>query len=491
VTRRVLIANRGEIAIRIARAVRELGWEPITVYAPDDAASPHVRAGRISIPVPSYTDADAIVEAAVKAGADIVHPGYGFLAENPHFARKVLDAGISWAGPDPKAMEVLGDKKLAKETAEKAGVPTLPWCEARSEREAVRCAERIGYPVILKASKAGGGRGLRVASSPEEVERAFRLISLEAERGFGKGSVIFVEKYIENPRHIEVQVLGDMYGSIIHLYERECSIQRRRQKIIEEAPSPYVERNPSLRQALTDYALRLAESVNYYSAGTVEFVANGGKAYFIEANTRLQVEHGVTEAVTGVDIVKMQLLVADGKELGLRQEDVKVRGWAIEARVYAEDPESGFTASEGVLTRVRFPHAPGLRIDHGVEEGLRVTSRYDTLLAKIIAWGSSRGEALARLRAALAETVIAGVKTNLDLLRVIVEQPWFARGEYHTRLLEERLEKLLEEVRARRTAIMELVSAIRSRLVHVGEKLAAGRTGMVMLSHGWPWPPWR
>ncbi len=487
--KRVLIANRGEIAIRVARAVRELGWEPITIYTPEDAGSPHVRAGRVSLVVPSYTDPDAIVEAGVKAGADIVHPGYGFLSENPEFARKVLDAGMAWAGPSPKAMEVLGDKKLAKEVAEKAGVPTLPWCEAASEEEAVRCAERIGYPVILKASKAGGGRGLRVAGSEEEVRRAYRLIRIEAERGFGRGSTIFVEKYIENPHHIEVQILGDQYGNIIHLYERECSIQRRRQKIVEEAPSPYVERNPSLRSSLADYALRLGEAVGYYSAGTVEFVVNGGKAYFIEANTRLQVEHGVTEAVTGIDIVKMQLLIADGRELGVRQEDVKVRGWAVEARIYAEDPEAGFAASEGVLTRVRFPHAPGVRVDAGVEEGVRISSKYDTLLAKIIAWGASRAEAVARLKAALSETVIAGVKTNLDLLRVIVEQDWFRRGEYHTRLLESVLDRLLEEVRARRIALRELVSALNSRV-----SLATRRAGSlvsVMFSHGWPWPPWR
>jgi acetyl/propionyl-CoA carboxylase alpha subunit len=491
VTKKVLIANRGEIAIRIARAARELGWEPITIYAPDDAASPHVRAGSVAFSVPSYTDADAIIEVGLKAGADIVHPGYGFLSEDPHFARKVLNAGMAWAGPDPKAMEVLGDKKLAKEEAEKAGVPTLPWCEARSEKEAVKCAEKIGFPVILKASKAGGGRGLRVANTPEEVERAFKLISFEADRGFGKGSIIFVEKYIKNPRHIEVQILGDTYGNIIHLYERECSLQRRKQKIIEEAPSPYVERNPSLRSALTDYALRLAEAVKYHSAGTVEFVVNGGKAYFIEANTRLQVEHGITEAVTGVDIVKLQLLIADDKELNLRQEDVKIRGWAIEARIYAEDPERGFTVSEGVLTRIRFPHAPGIRIDHGIEEGLRISGRYDTLLAKIISWGSSREEAVARLRSALMETVIAGVKTNLDLLRVIVDKPWFRRGEYHTNLLENELDNLLEEVKVKRTAIIELISALRGSLAQAARRLTLGPISTVMPSHGWPWPPWK
>ncbi|ABM80994.1 acetyl-CoA carboxylase biotin carboxylase subunit [Hyperthermus butylicus] len=487
---RVLVATRGEIAIRIARAVRELGWEPITIYAPDDAHSPHVRAGTFSVMVESYTNPDSVVEAAIKAGADILHPGYGFLSEDPSFARKVLDAGISWAGPKPETMELLGDKHRAKQLAEKVGVPTPPWCEARSAEEAVRCAERIGYPVMLKASKAGGGRGMRVASNSEEVRRAYRLVSLEARNGFGDAGVVYIEKYVRNPRHIEVQILGDGQGHVVHLYERECSIQRRRQKIIEEAPSPFAEKVPQVRSRLVDYALRLAEEAEYQSAGTIEFIVDErGQPYFIEANARLQVEHGVTEAVTGIDIVKQQLLIAAGRELQLGQEDIKLHGWAIEARIYAEDPENGFRAVEGVVTGYREPRGPGVRVDSGAERGLRISTRYDTLLLKVIAWGRDRAEAVARLRAALHETVVAGVKTNLELLRTIVESDWFRKAAFHTRILEEKLGELLSQLRARRNIVRAIASRIRAKPLGL-TGIAAAKLPVVA-SHGWPWPPWR
>ena len=491
--RRVLIAARGEGAIRVARAARELGWEPVTIYEDADRASPHVRAGILSVPVRSYTDMDSIIEAAVKTGADVVHPGYGFLSESPEFAERVLDAGLSWAGPHPKAMRMLGDKASAKALAEKLGVPTLPWCRATSPEEAEACAEKIGYPVVLKASRAGGGRGMRVARRPGEAASLYRLVTVEARLGFGDGGEVYVERYIEAPRHIEVQVLGDEDGRVLHLYERECSLQRRRQKVVEEAPSPLAERIPGLRERLLGYALRLAEHVGYTSAGTVEFIVDRrGNAYFIEANTRLQVEHGVTEEVTGVDIVKMQLLVAAEGRLPLRQSDVRLHGWAIEARIYAEDPWAGFQASEGVVTRYREPRGPGVRVDSGVEEGQRVSSRYDTLLAKVIARGMDRGEAVARLRAALREMVVAGVETNLDLLRVVVESPWFADGEYSTTLLEERLPELLRMAEERRA----LAAAIASQLHAHGDGLrgssaAAPRLAVVSHSYGWPWPPWR
>jgi len=331
------VAARGEAAVRVAKAVRELGWEPVTVYTVDDRLSPHVRAGAFSVQVESYTSIDSIVEAGVKAGADVVHPGYGFLSESPELAEKVLEAGMAWAGPSPRAMRLLGDKWEAKRLAERVGVPTLPWCEARSPGEAARCAEKLGGRVVLKASRAGGGRGQRVAGSPEEAAKLYRLVAREAALGFGGGGVVYLEKLLERPRHVEVQVLGDADGRVLHLYERECSIQRRRQKIVEEAPSPLAERLRGLRERLLDYALRLAEEAGYTSAGTVEFLVDprSGEAYFIEVNTRLQVEHGVTELVTGVDIVRAQLLVAAGRRLPYRQEDIRLHGWAVEARVYA------------------------------------------------------------------------------------------------------------------------------------------------------------
>ncbi len=484
---RVLIAARGEVAVRIARTVRSLGWEPVTIHTPGDRGSPHTRAGLISLEVESYTSIESIVEAAERAEADIVHPGYGFLSESPEFAEAVLDAGIAWAGPSPKAMRLLGDKWEAKRLAEKLGVPTVPWCEARSPEEAGRCAEKLGTPVMLKASRAGGGRGMRTAASPEEAARLYRLVAEEARRGFGDAGVVFVEKLVNSPRHVEVQVLGGG-GRVIHLYERECSVQRRRQKIIEEAPSPLAERLPGLRERLLDYALRLAAAVDYESAGTIEFIVDSrGNAYFIEANTRLQVEHGVTELVTGVDIVEQQLLVAAGRGLGLGQEDVKLHGWAVEARVYAEDPWSGFRASSGTVTMWRPPQGMWLRVDHAVEPGMRVDPSYDTLVAKIIAYGRDRSEAVARLSAALRETVIGGVETNLELLRVIVETSWFRRGEYSTSTLEENLSTLLEEAAGRRRLAAEIAGRLGGaavNAVHVAQP-------ELVEWHGWPWPPTR
>ncbi|BEP17136.1 acetyl-CoA carboxylase biotin carboxylase subunit [Pyrofollis japonicus] len=496
-TRKVLIASRGEIAIRIARAARELGWEPITIYEDGDKYSPHIRAGVLAIPVKSYTDMNSIIDAAIKADADVIHPGYGFLSENPDFAEKVLGYGIGWAGPSPKAMRLLGDKNSAKELARKLDVPTLPWCEAHSPEEARRCADRIGYPVILKASLAGGGRGSRIAYTPEEVEQGFKLVKMEADLGFGNAGTIFVEKFINHARHIEVQILGDGSGNVIHLFERECSLQRRRQKIVEEAPSPFVERikhRRPLREELTKYAVALGEAVNYSSAGTIEFIVDPqGNPYFIEANTRLQVEHGVTEEVTGIDIVKQQLLVAAGYPLSITQDGVKLHGWAIEARVYAEDPFNNFSASEGIVTRLKEPRGPGIRVDSGIEEGMQINPKYDTLLVKIIARGFSRSEALSKLRWALRETVIGGIETNLDLLRAITDRPWFADAEYDTQTIEKSLNNLLSSIASRR----KIVKAIAEKIVKKqGATLQLLRNSISNAvtrynGYGWPWPPWR
>ena len=490
---RVLIAARGEVAVRVARAARELGWTPVTIYTGDDRLSPHVGAGDFSVEVPSYTDMDSIVEAAVKAGADVLHPGYGFLSESPEFAEKVLAAGVEWAGPRPRAMRRLGDKWEAKRLAERLGVPTLPWCEARSPGDAARCAEKLGGRVVLKASRAGGGRGLRVADNPEEAGKLYRVVAGEARLGFGGEGVVYVEKLLERPRHLEVQVLGEPGGRVLYLYERECSLQRRRQKVVEEAPSPLAERLRGLRERLRDYALLLAEAVGYDNAGTIEFLVDGsGEAFFIEANTRLQVEHGVTEMVTGVDIVKGQLLAATRGRLPYRQEEVRLRGWAIEARVYAEDPWNGFAAAGGRVERLRLPRGPWVRVDHALEEGAPVNPRYDTLLAKVIAFGFTRGEAVARLEAALSETVIGGVETNLDLLRSMVRSPWFRGGSFATTTLEERLGELLE----RAGELRGLAAAVASRLAPAAPT-AYAREALSPVPgagwHGWPreaWSPW-
>ena len=456
----LLIANRGEIVVRVARTARELGWKVATIYEPDDRWSPHVRVGDVALEVDSYTNVDSVAEAALRAGADIVHPGYGFLSENPEFAKKLLDLGISWAGPSPEKMRLLGDKVEARRLAEQAGVPVLPWCEVTDLSEALQCAENIGYPVVVKASNTGGGRGQRIARNSEELVRAFQLVGLEA-KGWGRPR-IFIEKFVKNARHVEVQILADRYGTIVHLYERECSIQRRRQKIVEEAPSPLTVRKERLREELLNYALRLSEHAGYDGIGTLEFIYDpeSDQFYFIEANTRLQVEHGVTEMVTGIDIVKHQLLTGLEKPLRLRQSEITIRGWAVEARVYAEKILDGFAPAEGTVTKLRMPSSPWLRIGSIVEEGYHVNPKYDTLLAKIIAWGSNRLEAIRRLEVALKETVIGGIETNLDLLRELLTSEEFVKADYHTLFLEKTLDRIRRKVVEKLQTLKEIVSRI-------------------------------
>ncbi|NPA05624.1 MAG: ATP-grasp domain-containing protein [Crenarchaeota archaeon] len=456
---RVLIANRGEIAVRIARTVRELGWIPITVYEEEDKTSPHVKAGRQAVKIDSYTNPHSIIDAALKTEADIIHPGYGFLSENPSFAKMVLDHGIAWAGPSPQVMALLADKQRIREIAEKLGVPVLPWCSSR-QVNLRSCVEEIGYPVIVKAVNAGGGRGQRIVHNPDELEEALEMASREA----GGGEVI-VEKYINNARHIEVQILGDHYGDVIHLYERECSIQRRRQKIIEEAPSPLVEKM-KIRETVTGYALRIAQATSYDNAGTIEFIYDPSSktTYILESNTRLQVEHPVTELVTGIDIVKQQLLIAVDKPLLIRQYEVTLRGWAIEARIYAEDPLNYFTPTDGVVRDYKLPRDnPWIRIDHALARGLRVNPKYDTLLAKVIAWGMDRAEALRRLELALASTYIAGVRTNIEALRELIRDAVFRRAEYTTQHLEKTYRELKKRIQDRLRTLASIASRIGAR----------------------------
>lgn len=444
--RKVLVANRGEIAVRVLRTCRELGLETVAVYSEADRDSLHVRYADEAYcigPPPareSYLRAGRIIEVAREAGAQAIHPGYGFLAESAAFARACAEAGLIFVGPRPETLELLGDKVAARRLARRLGIPVLPGTErALDDRELLLAADRIGYPVVLKASAGGGGIGIRVARSREELEAAIPLARREAKAAFGDDA-LYLERQVEQARHIEVQVLGDRHGHIIHLGERECSIQRRHQKLVEEAPSRAL--TPDLRKRLCRAAVLLMRAVRYVGAGTVEFLLDPeGRFYFIEVNPRLQVEHTVTEAVTGVDIVKAQLRIAAGRELPYRQWEIPPRGWALECRILAEDPAREFAPSTGRILRLREPGGPGIRVDSGICEGMTVTPYYDSLLAKLVAWGETRGVAIVRMRRALEEYQILGVTTNLGLHRAILNSPRFFGGQVHTRFLEE--EKLV------------------------------------------------
>jgi propionyl-CoA carboxylase alpha chain len=440
---KVLIANRGEIAVRIMRTLRQLGIAGVAVYHAVDASARFVRDADEAVelhgdtPVGAYLDAAAIIAAARATGAQAVHPGFGFLSENADFAQAVNAAGLTFIGPPASAIRLMGDKITSKRLAIDAGVPTLPGSDGALSDvgDALAQADRIGYPILLKASAGGGGKGMRIARTPEQCREAFTQAAGEALASFGDGR-IFLERYVDRPRHIEVQVLADSYGNIVHLGERECSIQRRYQKVVEEAPSPFV--SPQLREQLGEAAVALARQVGYTSAGTVEMVMDErGAAFFLEMNTRLQVEHPVTELVTGIDIVAEQLKIASGEKLGFTQADVRLSGSAIECRVYAEDPYAGFVPAVGPLRLVRFPDQPGIRVDHGVLQGDRVTAAFDPMLAKIIGFGRSRAEALERIATALRETVLLGTTTNTGFLLDLVTDQDFAAGATHTGFIAE------------------------------------------------------
>ncbi|MEP6468583.1 MAG: biotin carboxylase N-terminal domain-containing protein [Chloroflexota bacterium] len=423
----VLIANRGEIAVRVARSVRALGMRAIGIHAADDRPPEGMD---LVLAVPGYLDADAILDAARRAGADAVHPGYGFLAENPRFAEAVGQAGLAWVGPPAAAIAAMGDKGAARRTAAEHGVPVLPGYDgvdqddARLETE----AERLGYPLLVKPSAGGGGKGMRMVREASALGEALDAARREARRAFGDDRLI-LERLLDGARHVEVQVLFDEHGSGVHLGERDCSAQRRNQKIVEESPGPAVD--AGLRARLGSAALTVAAAVGYVGAGTVEFLlGHDGRFWFLEMNTRLQVEHPVTEALTGRDLVADQLRIAAGEQLGLAQEQVSLSGHAVEARLYAEDPESGFLPATGRIVRLHWP--AGVRIDTALREGDEVTDRYDPLLAKLIAHGPSRDEALARLRAALGQTQVLGVRTNLRFLRWLLDHPAMRDGDVRT-----------------------------------------------------------
>ena len=442
---KVLIANRGEIAVRVMRACRELGIRTVAVYSEVDRAALHVRYADEAYPVgpapssESYLRIDRIVEAARQSGADAVHPGYGFLAENPEFARAVREAGMVFVGPPVAAMELMGSKTASRRAVLKAGLPAVPGtdCDLPSIDDVRRVAESIGFPVMLKASAGGGGKGLRLVHSAGELESAYRTARSEAQNAFNDSSV-YIEKYIERPRHVEIQIIGDHHGNLIHLGERECSLQRRHQKVMEECPSPIM--TEDLRRRMGETAVQIGRLADYTNAGTVEFLVDADRNfYFLEMNTRLQVEHPVTEMVLGIDLVKEQLRVAAGEELTLRQEDVRMRGAAIECRIYAEDPANNFFPCPGTIQRLQAPRGPGVRTDSGVYQGWTVPIEYDPLLAKLVVWGSDRAEAVARLRRALEEYEVFGIQTTIPFFRSIVDHPDFTAWRIDTGFIDRAL----------------------------------------------------
>jgi len=442
--KKVLIANRGEIAVRIIRALREMNIASVAVFSEIDRRALHVQMADEAVCIgpaassESYLRADKIIGAAREFDAEAIHPGYGFLSENAAFPKACEEAGIRFIGPRWQAIEQMGSKTGARRVAMAAGAPIVPGTEQgiADPDEAKRIAKEIGYPVLLKAAAGGGGKGMRRVDSEADLLSAMRSAASEAERAFGSAEV-YLEKLIEKPRHIEVQVLGDEHGHIIHLGERECSIQRRHQKVIEECPSPLMRERPELRDEIGEAALRIARAVNYSNAGTLEFLADqSGRFYFLEMNTRLQVEHPVTEWVTGLDLVRWQIRIAAGERLSVRQEDMRWTGSAIECRVYAEDPASNFFPSPGRITQYAEPSGPGVRVDGGVYAGWTVPLEYDPLLAKLSTWAGTREEAIDRMRRAVSEYRVLGITTNLQLFRDVMADEVWRRGELDTGFLE-------------------------------------------------------
>ncbi|SHG65106.1 acetyl-CoA carboxylase, biotin carboxylase subunit [Thermosyntropha lipolytica DSM 11003] len=444
---KVLVANRGEIALRVIRACKELGIKTVAVYSTADRESLHVKLADEAVcigPPPakqSYLNIPNIIAAAQTTGAEAIHPGYGFLAENAYFAELCASNDIKFIGPKAEAIEIMGDKIRAKEIVKKAGVPLVPGSDGavKNYEEAVRIADKIGYPVMIKASAGGGGRGMRLAHSPEDLREALQTARMEAGAAFGNDEV-YIEKYIEEPRHIEIQILGDEHGHIIHLGERDCSLQRRNQKLLEEAPSVFVDEELRYKMGMT--AVKAAREVGYFSAGTIEFLVDKHKNfYFIEMNTRIQVEHPVTEMVTGIDLVKEQIKIAAGEALTYRQEDIKINGWAIECRINAEDPANDFCPSPGAVSRYIVPGGIGVRVDSSVYPGYVIPPYYDSMVAKLIVWGKDRMEAIARMKRALQEFTVEGVKTTIPFHLKVLDNAFYRRGEVYTNFIQRRMQE--------------------------------------------------
>ncbi len=441
---KVLVANRGEIALRAIRACRELGLACVAVYSTADQEALHVRRADEAVCIgppharESYLNVTAILQAARQTGADSIYPGYGFLAENAAFAAACRDEGFAFVGPSPEAIEAMGDKAAARRMATRAGVPTIPGTEGKGPLdEALEVAAAIGYPVMVKAAAGGGGRGIRTARDDDELDELLAQAAMEAGAAFGDDAV-YIEKLLVDARHVEVQVLGDAHGNLIHLFERECSLQRRRQKLLEESPSPAL--GAVTRAAMTDAAVRLARAAGYTNAGTVEFLLDrDGSFYFIEMNTRIQVEHPVTEMVTGADLVKEQLRIAAGEPAGLDQDALGLDGAAVEVRINAEDPDRSFLPSPGQITTLELPGGPGVRVDSAAYAGYHVPPFYDSLIAKLICWGRDREEALARTRRALEEYRIEGIHTTIPFHQELLADEAVQAGDYHVEFLEQRV----------------------------------------------------
>lgn len=442
---KILIANRGEIALRIIRACREMGIGTVAVYSEGDKNALHVQMADEAYCVgptssaKSYLNIPNIMSTASIAKVDAIHPGYGFLSENAHFAEICEESGFTFIGPAPDAIIRMGDKATARKTMIEAGIPVVPGTESGIQNidEAVAIAEEIGYPVIIKASAGGGGRGMRVAYNQDELVNSINTASAEAEAAFGNAEV-YLEKYVQEPRHIEFQILADGYGNVVHLGERDCSIQRRHQKVIEEAPSPAL--TSELRAKMGEVAVNAAKAVNYVNAGTVEFLLDKDhNFYFIEMNTRIQVEHPVTEMITGIDLIKAQILVAEGQELALTQDQIQFNGAAIECRINAEDSERNFMPSPGTVTTYVVPGGPGVRLDSAVYQGYQIPPYYDSMVGKLIVWGTDREEAIERMKRALDEFVIEGVKTTIPFHYQVLNNEFFRRGEFYTNFIQKRI----------------------------------------------------
>jgi acetyl-CoA carboxylase biotin carboxylase subunit len=446
--KKILIANRGEIALRVIRACKELGIETVAVYSKADKNSLHVQYADEAYCIGpnestlSYLNMQAIISTAMVSGADAIHPGYGFLSENPFFAKLCETHKIKFIGPSAKIIECMGNKAKAKELMIKNNIPVIPGSHGAVENvdKAIKIAREIGYPVIIKASAGGGGRGMRITHSDEDLKKALELAQKEAQNAFGN-SEVYIEKYIEEPKHIEFQILADEHGNIIHLGERDCSIQRRHQKILEEAPSPFLEKHPELRKEIGEKAIIAAKAAGYQGAGTIEFLLDSsGNYYFIEMNTRVQVEHGITELVTGIDIIKEQIKIASNEKLLLNQEDVKISGHALECRINAEDPDNDFRPSPGKINTLILPGGPKVRIDTHIYQGFEILPYYDSLIAKLMSYGKDRNEAISVMERALDEFKIEGIKTTIPFHKKILQNAFFKKGEIYTNFIQRRME---------------------------------------------------
>lgn len=446
--KKILVANRGEIAVRVIRACKEMDITSVAIFSDADKTALHTsyadEAHYIGMAPAneSYLKIEKIIEIAKRAKVDAIHPGYGFLAENAEFAKKCEENNLIFIGPTSKAIRLLGDKIASKKTMTKAGIPVIPGEKGKlkNNKEALEIAKKIGFPIMIKAAAGGGGKGMRVVRKKEELISSLKQARNEAESAFGN-SAVFIEKFLESPRHIEFQILADNFGNVIHLGERECSVQRRHQKLIEESPSPIM--TSDLRKKMGETAVRAAKASNYSNAGTVEFMVDENRNfYFLEVNTRLQVEHPVTELVTGIDIVKEQIRIASGKKLSIKQDDIKINGSSIECRISAEDPENNFVPSTGKITKILEPGGPGIRIESGVYEGFEVPIYYDPLIAKLLVWASTRKEAISRMKRALREYQIHGIKTTIPFHRLVMENEKFKNGDYNTTFIDNVLGKI-------------------------------------------------